>query len=152
MSWSIAISSSYGKLTFKNNYNLESTFDGGVLEISRNGGAFTDIITAGGSFVTGGYNATISTAFQSPIAGRQAWSGNSGGYVTTKANLPVAMASDNVKLRFRMASDNSVSQTGWRVDTVVVTVDSPCGTPGPSVTPSGTPSPSPSAPSARNIR
>ena len=44
-------------------------------------GAFTDITDAavGGSFVTGGYNATISTAFMSPIAGRMAWSGNSGG-------------------------------------------------------------------------
>ena len=35
-------------LIFENNYNLESGFDGGVLEISINGGAFTDIVTAGG--------------------------------------------------------------------------------------------------------
>jgi hypothetical protein len=53
---------------------LESTFDGGVLEISSpniNGGAFTDITdpAVGGSFVAGGYNATISAAFSSRSQG-----------------------------------------------------------------------------------
>jgi len=47
-------------------------FDGMVLEISVNGGPFQDILAAGGSFVTGGYNRTISPSFNSPIAGRQA--------------------------------------------------------------------------------
>src|SRR5262249_18987556 len=83
--------------SFRNRYQLESTlpnyYDGGVLEISINGGAFTDILAAGGSFVTGGYVGTISTSFSSPIAGRQAWSGISGGgatpvYLDTVANLP----------------------------------------------------------------
>src|SRR5437867_2814384 len=44
------------QLQFRNLYNLEQTFDGMVLEISINGGAYADILTAGGSFVTGGYN------------------------------------------------------------------------------------------------
>jgi hypothetical protein len=110
------------QVTFRNKYITESTFDGGVLEISINNGAFTDIITAGGSFVTGGYNATISTAWQSPIAGRMAWSGTStGGYITTVANLPAAAAGQPIKLRFRMASDCSIASTGWWVDGVVVT-------------------------------
>ena len=86
---SIAITSAPVQVSFRNNYNLESTFDGGVLEVSSpniNAGAFTDITNAavGGSFVTGGYNATISTASMSPIAGRMAWSGNSGGYINTR--------------------------------------------------------------------
>ena len=80
------------QITFRNNYNLEASppsyFDGGVLEISIGGGAFQDIIAAGGSFVTGGYNGTISTSFSNPLAGRQAWSGNSGGFITTTVNLP----------------------------------------------------------------
>jgi len=33
-------------LTFRHNFNVENTFDGGVLEISINGGTFTDIVTA----------------------------------------------------------------------------------------------------------
>jgi len=117
----IAIFPSGGaQLTFRQNRDLESTFDGGVLEISIAGGAFQDILAAGGSFVTGGYNATISTSYGSPIAGRQAWSGVSGGFITSTGNLPAAAAGQNIVLRWRMASDNSVSHTGWRVDNVVV--------------------------------
>ena len=88
----IAISIAAAQITFRNFYNLEDTFDGGVLEVSSpniNGGAFTDITNAavGGNFVSGGYTDTISTSFQSPIAGRMAWSGNAGAYQTTVANL-----------------------------------------------------------------
>ncbi len=45
------------------------TYDGMVLEISIAGGAFQDILAAGGSFVSGGYNSTIATgvsAIRSP--------------------------------------------------------------------------------------
>ena len=120
---SIPIVSSAAVLTFRNNFNLESTFDGGVVEISIGGGPFTDIITAGGSFVAGtqAYNSTISVNFASPIAGRQAFSGNSGGFVTTSINLPAAAAGQNAVIRFRMGSDNSVAAVGWRVDTITVT-------------------------------
>ena len=59
-----------------------------MLELSTDGGnTFQDILAAGGSFVIGGYNRTISTDRGSPIAGRQAWSGNSEGFVTTVVNL-----------------------------------------------------------------
>ena len=47
------------RLTFRNSYNTEPGFDGAVLEISINGGAFADILAAGGSFVEGGYNGAI---------------------------------------------------------------------------------------------
>ena len=107
-------------LTFKNNYNTESTFDGEVLEISIAGGAFTDIITAGGSFVSGGYTGPISTSFSSPIAGRQAWNGNSNGYIMTVVNLPPASFGMNVQLRWRMASDNSVAVVGVMIDDVSI--------------------------------
>ena len=112
-------------LTFRHNFNLEASsedpnlgFDGGVLEISTDGGnTFQDILAAGGSFVMGGYNRTISTVRGSPIAGRQAWSGNSEGFITTVVNLPFIFAGDS-RLRWRMASDTSGSSEGWRVDTV----------------------------------
>ena len=123
---SIAITSSSAQLTFRNNFNLEAGgggtgFDGGVLEIAIGAGAFTDIIVAGGSFVSGGYTHTISTGFMSPIAGRNAWSGNSGGYITTTVNLPAAAAGQNIRLRFRRATDSSTAGTGWRVDTISIT-------------------------------
>ncbi len=126
---SIPISSGSAQLTFANNYALESTFDGGVLEISIGGGAFTDILAAGGSFVSNGYTGTISSSFGSPIAGRQAWTGSSGGYVTTVVTLPAAAAGQNVVLRWRMASDSSVSATGWRIDSISLTDGHICCTP-----------------------
>jgi hypothetical protein len=52
---SITLGSVRHKLIFRQRYQLDFEFDGGVLEISINGGAFTDIISAGGSFVSGGY-------------------------------------------------------------------------------------------------
>jgi hypothetical protein len=119
------------QVTFRQNFDLEqqdasTAFDCGVLEISNpniNGGAFTEIITAGGSFVTGGYNHTaISGNYANPcLPSRPNWSGVSGGFITSTANLPAAGVGQPSKLRWRMCSDNSVSHTGWRVDSVVVT-------------------------------
>ena len=93
----MSISAGGGSFSFQNNYNTESTFDGMVLEISVNGGAYQDILAAGGSFVTGGYNATISVNFMSPIAGRMAWSGNSGGFITTTVNLPASANGQSIQ-------------------------------------------------------
>ena len=84
------------RLTFRHNFNLEASeqnqsvgYDGGVLELSSDGGnTFQDVLAAGGSFVVGGYNRTIATDRGSPIAGRQAWSGNSGGFITTVVDVP----------------------------------------------------------------
>jgi hypothetical protein len=69
----------------------------------------------------GGYNRTISTDRGSPIAGRQAWSGDSGGFITTIVNLPAIQAPTGGRLRWRMASDNAGSGQGWRIDTVTIT-------------------------------
>lgn len=135
------------QVSFRNSYNLESTFDGGVLEISSPniaGGAFTDITNAavGGSFVTGGYNGTLNTG--SALAGRSAWTGNSGGYITTLANLGPNVAGQTIKLRFREATDTGTPGTpfGWRVDTIVVSSSSYicCGasTPTPTATATAT--------------
>ena len=126
----IAISSAAARVSFRNFFFLESTFDGGVLEVSSpniNGGTFTDITNTavGGSFVIGGYNATISAAFGSPIAGRMAWSGNSGGYISSVANLGPNVAGQTIKLRFRMGSDEALARPGWNVDTISIT-DASC--------------------------
>jgi carboxypeptidase family protein/S-layer family protein len=114
----IAIASDSAQISFRNFFNLESTYDGGVLEIMIGGGAFQDVVAAGGSFVSGGYNATIDLDYMNPLAGRPAWSGNSGGYVTSVVKLPAAAQGQNVVLRWRMGSDESVSGVGWRIDTI----------------------------------
>jgi Galactose oxidase, central domain/Kelch motif len=142
---SIPIQSDTAQLIFRQNLDLESGFDGGVLEISIGGGAFQDILDAGGTFLVDGYTHTISSSFQSPIAGRHAWSGYSGGFITTTVNLPAAAAGQNIVLRWRLASDNSNSATGWRIDTIRITDCVATSTPTPTPTPTATVTPSPTA-------
>ena len=135
-------------LTFRHNFDLEASdtdpnlgFDGGVLEMSTDGGnTFQDILAVGGRFAMGGYNRTISADRGSPIAGRQAWSGNSKGFITTVVTLPNLQTPNSGILRWRMASDTSASGEGWRVDTVNITW---CQGQGPPCSPSPTPAPTP---------
>ena len=108
-------------LSFRNSFNTEAGFDGGVLEISINGGAFTDILAAGGTFVTGGYNGSIGVT-DSVLTGRQAWTGGSGGFITTTVKLPAASYSQNAQLRWRTAYDTGTNPTGggMRIDTISI--------------------------------
>ena len=129
---SVAINSSVASLTFRQNYSLAVSttnntigYDGGVLEIAIGGGSYTDIVAAGGSFVSDGYNTTLSGDFGNPLAGRQAWSGSSGVFTTTVVNLPAAAAGQNIQLRWRCAAGNtpgSVTSSGtlayWNFDTM----------------------------------
>jgi photosystem II stability/assembly factor-like uncharacterized protein len=109
------------RLTFRNSYNTEPGFDGGVLEISVNGAPFADIVAAGGSFVEGGYNGAIGVT-DSVLTGRAAWTGNSGGFITTTINLPPSTYGQNAQLRWRTAYDTGTNPTGggMRVDTISV--------------------------------
>ncbi len=106
------------RLSFRNSFNTEQGFDGGVLEISIAGGAFQDIVAAGGAFISNGYTGTISSSFGSPIGGRAAWTGNSGGYVTTAVTMPASVSGQSIRLRWRMATDSSVNGAGWSVDSL----------------------------------
>ncbi|HEV2840506.1 MAG TPA: hypothetical protein VGW39_04195 [Chthoniobacterales bacterium] len=126
-------------LIFRHSYDLEEGLDGAVLEISINGGPFVDFVAAGGG---GLYNGTISPGSFSPIAGRAAWTGNSGGYVDTFAHMP--FPSGTVRLRFRLATDCSGASTGWRIDSISVASNIGCPSPTPSPPPP-TPTPTPVA-------
>jgi hypothetical protein len=119
-------------LSFWHRVALESSFDGGVLEFSTDGGATWS--TTDPTFLTGGYNATISTGYSSPIGGRRAWSGtigSTGSFVNVQVNLLSYAGQANLRFRFREANDTSVAITGWWVDDVSVTITAPCssGTP-----------------------
>jgi len=120
-------------LTFRHNYDFENGFDGGVLEISIDGGPFQD---AAFLILQGGYNGTISTCCGNPLAGRQAWTGSSGGFITTSVILPQGSTS---ALRWRMGSDNGGSGQGWRIDTAQGFCEGPTPTSTPTVTVSATP-------------
>jgi hypothetical protein len=122
----ISITTASAKLTFRNRWSFESAttcYDAGVLEIDIAGGGFTDIVTAGGSFVSGGYTGTVSTGFSNPLAGRSAWCNASAGYpayLTTVVNLPAAAAGQTVQLQWRIGSDTSAAAIGQDIDSIVV--------------------------------
>ena len=134
---SIAIVSPSAQLEFRNNYNTETdpnvpgkAYDGGVLEIQVGTNSFTDILAAGGSFASGGYVQTISTETNddNPLAGRRAWGGNSGGFITTLVNLPASAAGKTIQLKWRFAVDtgNFLGGFGWYIDGVTVRDGASC--------------------------
>ncbi len=134
---SVSITSPNAAIEFRNRYDTEPGWDGGVLEISIAGGAFTDIITAGGSFTQNGYTGVLgANGANNPLAGRNSWNGNSNGYLTTIIRLPASANSQNVQFRFRFgADDNTVGQgpnPGWYIDNVRIIGSYSC-TGGPSV-------------------
>jgi hypothetical protein len=103
-----------GQLGLWHSYDTEAGYDGGVVEISTDGVVWNDL----GPYITqGGYNSTLNACCSNPLGGRNAFSGNSGGYVETLVDL-ASYAGQNVYIRFRMASDSSVSGNGWYVDDV----------------------------------
>ncbi|HOX57104.1 MAG TPA: immunoglobulin domain-containing protein [Candidatus Paceibacterota bacterium] len=117
----IALPASLAQLSFRHRYNLETIYDGGVLEIKIADGPWTDILLAGGSFVSGGYVGTLSTLYGNPLGGRSAWTGDSAGFITTLVNLPSAASGQIIQLRWRCGSDSSTGAPGWFVDTLSVT-------------------------------
>ena len=117
----ISIVSSAAQVSFRNWYDLEDGGEGGVMEIKIGGGAFVDLVTAGGVVVEGGYPRTINLNYQSPIRGRAAWTGNSAGWIVSTLRLPPSAMGQSVVLRWRFASDASGKATDWRIDDVVVT-------------------------------
>lgn len=108
-------------LQFWHSYDTEAGFntgyDGGVIEISDDNGASWEDL--GDEIESNGYNKTISSDYGSPLAGRDAFAGNSGGYVRTDVDLS-DYAGENVLIRFRLGTDSSVGSNGWYVDEVQI--------------------------------
>ena len=130
ISRNINVTSAAATLSFRNNFNTEMSggvfWDGYVLEVSSpniNGGSFTDVTdpAVGGSIPVGGYTGEIDSTAMNPLAGRMAWSGNSGGYINTMVNLGPNVNGQTIKLRFRMGTDEAVSAPGVHFDTLSFT-------------------------------
>jgi hypothetical protein len=117
-------------LFFAEDFNLELTFDGAVLEIAigdddiRNE-RYADIIDAGGTFRTTEYNSTISPFHGSTLAGRQAWSGTRSGHASVTVALPARAVGQNARFRWRVATDDSVPSAGYAIDNVHLFFDDP---------------------------
>ncbi len=111
------------ELSFWHRYNLENTYDGGVLEISTDGGVtFSDL---GAHITLNGYNGTISTGYQNPVGGRPAWTGSMTTWKEVTVDLS-AYGGQTAVIRFRLGSDTMVAGTGWWVDDVVISQATEC--------------------------
>ncbi len=100
---------------FYHTFDFESGFDGGVIEITTDGGSsWTDL---GPYILNGPYNSDISLGTGSPIAGRDVWSGGSFSSME-KVVVDISSFSGSKQVRFRFTADSSVSSGGWMIDDV----------------------------------
>lgn len=112
-------------LHFWHTYNFEYGFDGGVIEISTNGGkTWTDLRK---QIIQGGYNLIIGGAQHSAIAGQMAWSGGALGPMSEVVVDLSPYAGANRRIRFRLVCDNGGSGAGWYIDDVSVDSLQTCG-------------------------
>ncbi|MCU0756912.1 MAG: hypothetical protein MUE46_17670 [Xanthomonadales bacterium] len=111
-------------LRYQNWRNIENNgatgcWDGGVLEISVNDAAFTPL--AGPALLNDPYRGPISSGFSNPLAGRDAWCEPDPGRAYANSLVDLSpFAGQSVRLRWRLATDSSVSREGWYVDDVQV--------------------------------
>lgn len=120
MNADVALPAGTSYLHFKHVYGFEDdgggAYDGGVVEYSTNSGAnWTDARLL---FDTNGYNGQIAvTGRNNPLEGDQAFVRESNGYYSSRLNL-APIAGGNVRFRFRIGTDNSISDEGWYIDDV----------------------------------
>lgn len=113
------------QLQFFHSYAFENTFDGGVIEITTNGGGlWTDLLPqiTEGTYAAG----VIDDGYGSALANRRAWTG---GGTTFNAWSRVTVdltpySGETIQVRWRFASDSSQASGGWRVDSIVFTTPS----------------------------
>jgi hypothetical protein len=102
------------QLRFFHDYNLESTFDGGTIEVAVDGGAFAYVPDS--NFIQNGYNGVCLSC---PNA-VDAFNGNRA-YLESIVNLDSFLAGSNFfQFRFRRTTDLAVQLTGWFVDDITV--------------------------------
>ena len=93
---------------FDHHYDMETNYDGGVVEYQVNGGAWTYLSMPD-------YDATISSNFQSPIGGLDAYTGAFAKSSSQDISSLVTLG-DTLMIRFHQADDSSVSDVGWYIE------------------------------------
>jgi Fungalysin metallopeptidase (M36)/Ig-like domain CHU_C associated/Fungalysin/Thermolysin Propeptide Motif len=114
--------SAYHKLDFWHRFNTEDGWDGGVVEISTNGGAtWSDL---GPNMLTNKYNGSFGAGAGNNLSNREGFTGLIPNFINTSINL-TPYAGQTAKIRFRFASDDNTAgtgtPTGWFVDDINLT-------------------------------
>lgn len=115
-------------VSFWHDYVFQTGLDGGVLELSLDGGSWFDVTASGSgaAFAANGYTTTLNTTgsptARNPLAGRSAWSGTSPGFVKVVVNLTdtAKYAGHSLRIRWRLGTDSSTGSAGWYVDDVTL--------------------------------
>jgi hypothetical protein len=103
-----------GVLVFDHSFELEPSFDGGVIEYTNDGFVWQDL---GSKIFENPYNGVISAIFSSTIGGRAAWTGGTFG-PTQRVQVDLTEVDPPVRVGFRIATDRSISSGGWLIDNV----------------------------------
>ena len=104
------------RLIFYHTFQLETLFDGAVLEISDGG----DYVDLGPKILKGGYTTKLFTNTDNALQGRDAWTGGRiGAFQEVIVDLD-SYAGKTVVIRFHFGSDSSFKELGWYIDDVVV--------------------------------
>ncbi len=129
-------SGSISTLLFRHSYFLwqpdpgplaNGVYNGGILEMSIDGGAFAEVSAAGGTISTGPYTSSLDPAWDSPLApampfNRQLWGGSTNGFVNVGVTLPSVGTTGTVQFRWRMGTEGGGrgfdTYSGWWVDSV----------------------------------
>ena len=102
--------------SFLHRHDLETEWDGGVIELSRDGGQTWEDIGAAASPT---YPRALRGTGQNPLRGRAAYTGQSPSYPQLErvtVELGDAYLGETVQVRFRIGSDVSVGRYGWELD------------------------------------
>ena len=113
----IALGAAPPILSFWHNYNTEEGWDGGIVEISTNGG--TSWQDLGPQMTENAYNSGLGLGSGNPLGGRSAFSGNSNGFIKTSVSL-LPYANQNALFRFSFSSDDNTAEIGWYLDDILL--------------------------------
>jgi len=105
------------RFSFETNGGAAPFFDGGVLEVSRNGGPFEDI----SAFVNPGYGGTLFVGSGNPLGGRSAFVGRNASFPARQRltlDLGTAFAGQTVRFRVRIGTDEAAGDLGWEIDNI----------------------------------
>jgi hypothetical protein len=112
------------RLSFYHIFNFEPGYDGGVLEISSDGGETWDDL--GSRMMVGGYDGKVTDTSDNPLGSRLAWTarGKPGVFSQVVINLD-DYAGKKIRLQFLAGFDASTGiadgYTGWFIDDITIT-------------------------------
>lgn len=114
------------RVSFQHAYNFDyasaTHYDGGVIELSQDGGATWQDVESYGADPH--YNsAGIHAGGGNPLGGRRGYGRTNARYPAMDAvslDFGTALAGQTVRLRFRIGTDEAIGAPGWRIDDIAV--------------------------------